>query len=89
MTASQSMTRLSIQTGMSSGSPNGVTPPIIMPVRCTVSSASANDALRVPSLRRTTPFTSSRVDASTTQQAIGRSTDLPTTQMALAEASIE
>ena len=89
MTSSQSITRLSIHTGMSPGNPNGVTPPIIIPVRAMVSSASANDALRVPSLRRTAPFTSRRVEASTTQHAIGRSADLPTTQMALADASIE
>ena len=82
------MTRASIHTGSPAGRPNGVTPPIIIPVRSTVAAASAKEALRVPSRRRTTPLTSSRVEASTRQQAMGRSADLPTTQMALADASM-
>ena len=53
-------------TGMAIG---GVTPPIVMPVMAATASAGAKLALRVPSRRRTTPFTSSLVVASTTHAA--------------------
>ena len=69
ITRSRSMTRASTQTGRSAGSPKTVTPPMAMPVRAAVSSAGANEALRVPSRSRTARFTSSRYGASVTQAA--------------------
>ena len=66
---SRSMTRASTQMGMPSGSPKTVTPPISWPVISRVTSGGANDALRVPSLSRTTRLTSRRVVARTTQAA--------------------
>ena len=64
-----------------------MTPPMRMPVSSTVSSAEANDAFFAPSRRRTRPFTSRRVFASTTQAAYVRGSDLPTTTIALADSS--
>jgi hypothetical protein len=58
-----------------------------MPVSWLVSSAEANEALRVPSRFRTTPLTSRRVVASTTQAAYRRGSALPTTTMQLAESA--
>ena len=54
------MTRESTQIGSSAGNPNTVTPPICIPVSAAVSSAGANEALRVPSRSRTARLTSSR-----------------------------
>ena len=71
------MTRWSTQRGSPAGSANGVTPPIIIPVSSAVSSADANDARFTPSRRRTAPFTSSLVVASTTQATYTRGSLLP------------
>ena len=65
-----------------------MTPPIAIPVAATTSSAGAKLALRVPSRRRTTPFTSRRVVASTTQAANTGGSALPITTTQLAESSI-
>ena len=51
------------------GGPNGVTPPISMPVTARASSGAAKDAFRVPSSDRTVRFTASRQGASTTHAA--------------------
>ena len=66
---SRVMTRASTQIGRPAGSPKTVTPPICIPVRAAVSSAGANDALRVPSRSRTVRLTSSRYGDSVTQAA--------------------
>ena len=66
---SRAMTRASTRIGSSGGSPKTVTPPIAIPVSARVSSAAANDALRVPSRSRTDRLTSSRVVARTTHAA--------------------
>ena len=52
--------------GQPSGSPNGVTPPIIIPVSSRVCSAEAKEAFRTPSRSHTVWLTSSRQVASTT-----------------------
>ena len=70
-TSSRSTTPRSTSTGHSAGSPIGVIPPYSMPVSPTASSIGANEALRASSRLRTTPFTSARVVASTTQAAYG------------------
>ena len=67
--------------------PNGVTPPISIPVSSRVSSAEANDALRVPSRSRTAWLTSSRSGARTMHAAYTRGSALPTTTMVFAESS--
>ena len=59
-----------------------------MPVAPTTASAGAKLALRVPRRRRTTPFTSMRVVASTTQAANRGGSALPMTTTQLAESSI-
>ena len=66
---SRPMTRASIQIGRSGGRPNTVTPPISIPVMARVSSAGANEALRVPSRWRTVLLTSRRLVARTTHAA--------------------
>ncbi len=71
MIRSRAITAESTQIGRSAGNANAVTPPISMPVSSIVSSAEANEALRTSSRLRTTPFTSRRVEARTTQ-ATGR-----------------
>ena len=81
------MTRASTQIGRPAGRPKTVTPPICIPVRAAVSSAGANDALRVPSRSRTVRFTSSRYGASVTQAAKRGGSDLPITTIVLAESS--
>ncbi len=81
------MTRASTQIGKPAGRPNTVTPPISIPVIALVSSAGANDALRVPSRSRTTRLTSSRFGDSTTQAAWTGGWLLPTTRIVLAESS--
>ena len=58
-----------MSTGHPSGRPIGVIPPYSMPDSATASSIGANDAFFAPSRRRTTPFTSARVVASTTHAA--------------------
>ena len=63
------------------------TPPISWPVISRVTSGGANDALRVPSLSRTTRLTSSRVVANTTHAAYRGGSDLPMTRMVLADSS--
>ena len=68
-TTSRPSTALSIRIGHSAGSPIGVMPPYSIAVSRTASSIGANDALRAPSRRRTTPFTSARIVASTTHAA--------------------
>ena len=85
MIRSRAITAASIQIGNPSGSANAVTPPISMPVICIVSSAEANEALRTPRRLRTTPFTSSRVEASTTHTTGRGVSPSPTTMMVLAE----
>ena len=75
----------SIQILTPSGRPNGVTPPISIPVTSTVSSAEANETFLTPSRLRTSPLTSRRVLASAKQTArspIGRREE---TRMALAD----
>ena len=67
-TDSGSSTAGSISTGQPAGSPIGVIPHSI-PGSSTASSMEANDALRAPSNRRTTPFTSARVVARMTHAA--------------------
>ena len=62
-------TAASTSSGQPSGSPNGVMPPCSMPVCSTAMSIGAKDALRASSRRRTTPLTSARVVARTTQAA--------------------
>ena len=89
MIRSRVMTRASIQTGTSAGSPNAVTPPICIPVSSAVTSAGANDALRVPSRSRTARFTSSRYGASVTHAAYRGGSDLPMTTIVFAESSGE
>ena len=81
------ITAASIHSGSPAGRANGVTPPMVIPVRAAVSSAPANDALRTSSRRRTTPLTSSRVVASTTQATWRGGSDLPATRIVLAESS--
>jgi len=68
-TDSGSSTAGSMSTGQPTGSPIGVIPPYSIPVSSTASSMDANDALRAPSNRRTTPFTSARVVARMTHAA--------------------
>src|SRR5438874_7418756 len=53
ITVSRSITAASMNRGNPSGSPNGVTPPIIIPVNSRVCSGDANDALRTPSRSQT------------------------------------
>ena len=63
-------------------------PPYSMPVSATASSIGANDAVRASSRRRTTPFTSARVVASTMHAAKRTSPPrLPLITTQLAEAS--
>ena len=56
-----------------------------MPVRSRVSSAEANEAFFTPIFLRTTPFTSSRVVASTRHATYTRGSPLPTTTIAFAD----
>ena len=89
-TRSRARTAPSTQMGTEVGRPNGVTPPICMPVNSAVSSALANEALRDPRRWRTMPFTSRRWVASTRHRANGCVSSgraLPATRMALAESS--
>ena len=65
----------------------GVTPPIIMPVMLIVSSAGANEAFFTSSRLRTSPLTSSRSVASTTQATWRPSGRREETTMVLAERS--
>ena len=58
-----------------------------MPVIARVSSAGANEALRVPRRWRTTRLTSRRVLDSTTHAAYTGGSDLPMTRMVFAESS--
>lgn len=69
MTQAGAITAESTHTGRSRGSPNGVTPPISMPVTSIVSSAGAKDSLRTPRRLRTTRLTSRRVVARSTHTA--------------------
>jgi hypothetical protein len=55
--------------GHPSGSPIGVMPPYSIPAAAVTSSTGANEALRAPSRRRTTPLTSARVTAVTRHAA--------------------
>ena len=80
-------TRSSTQIAMSSGSPNGVTPPRAIPVSERVSSVPANDAFFTPNRRRTAPLTSRRVVASRTQATYRGGLLLPMTTIVLAESS--
>ena len=84
---SRVMTRESTQIGIEAGRPKTVTPPICIPVNSAVTSAGANDALRVPRRSRTVRFTSSRNGASVTQAAYVGGSDLPMTTIVLAESS--
>ena len=68
-TTGRSSTARSIRIGHSAGSPIGVMPPYSMPLSSTASSIGANEALRASRRLRTTPLTSARVVASTTQAA--------------------
>src|SRR4051794_31559377 len=63
-------TAVSTRIGHAGGRPIGAMPPYSMPVSATATSIGANDALRASNLRRTTPFTSARVVASTMHAAI-------------------
>lgn len=60
-TQGRSMTAESTNRGQEAGSPIGVMPPYSIPLSPTAVSIGANEALRAPSWRRTTPFTSTRV----------------------------
>jgi hypothetical protein len=62
-------TAASTSTGHPSGRPTGVIPPYSMPVAVVTSPIEPNDALRAPRCRRTSPFTSARVVASTMHAA--------------------
>ena len=66
---SMSTTRSSTSSRQPSGRPSGVIPPYSMPVSPVAVSIEAKEALRAPSRRRTTPFTSTRVVDSTTHAA--------------------
>ena len=68
-TKSAASTSGSTSTGQSAGRPTGVMPPNSMPDSATATSCGANDALRAPRCRRTSPFTSARVVARTTHAA--------------------
>src|SRR5437763_1775273 len=85
MSQSRPMSRSSTYSGMSGGSANTVTPPIIMPVNACVSSAVANETLAAPMRRRTVWLTSSRVVASTTHAQYSFGSFLLATTMVLAE----
>ena len=83
------MTLRSIQSGISGGSPNGVTPPMAMPVIDIVWSLSANDAFLTPSRSRTAWF---NVETAACQHHAGDMVggcDFPTTRIVLAESSKE
>ena len=82
---SRAITRASTQIGRPAGSPNTVTPPISMPVMARVSSAGANDALRVPRRSLTARFTSRRLGARTTHAAYGGGSARPATRIVFAE----
>jgi hypothetical protein len=69
ITCGVATTRESTRIDHESGSPIGVIPPYSMPVSRTASSIGAKLALRASRCRRTTPFTSARVVARTTQAA--------------------
>ena len=56
-----------------------------MPVIAAVAAADANEALLTPSRRRTTPFTSRRVVASTTHATCRRGSFFDATTIVLAE----
>jgi hypothetical protein len=81
------MTAASIQIGSPRGSPNGVTPPISMPVTARASSGAAKDAFLVPRSDRTVRLTASRSGASTTHAAYRRGSALPATRIVLAESA--
>ena len=87
ITQSGSRTRLSTHTGIPSGSPKTVTPPISIPVQLLGLLCEAKLALRTPSRRRTIPFTSRRVVASTRQAATWPSGFREATRMVLADRS--
>jgi hypothetical protein len=63
-------TASSTSSSQSGGRPTGVIAPYSMPLMDTASSMGANDALRASSRLRTSPLTSARVVASTTQSRV-------------------
>lgn len=68
-TYGRSTTAASTRSCQWAGRPIGVMPPYSMPVSPVAVSIGANEALRAPSWRRTTPFTSTRVEERTRQAA--------------------